>query len=129
MAKSKHPVRKKVSAVKLRRTLRSTGKEILANPVVRKIFAAYLVHIAAGLVRKEATNGSPSRRGTASISAAGNLGRANSLTIGQVADTLVGYWAKNKSSKKRAKPLTGHTKAAKKKVKPDGGESVEMHIH
>ena len=129
MARTKHRVRKKTAAVKVRRTLRSTGKEILASPVVREIFAAYLVHIAAGLVRKEATNGSPSRRGTASIGAAGNSGRPNSLTIGQVADTLVGYWAKNKSSKKTAKPLTGRTKAVKKKVKPDGRQSVETHIH
>ena len=129
MAGNKHRVPKKIAAVKVRRTLRSTGKEIFASPVVREIFAAYLVHIAAGLVRNEATKGSPSRRGTASVGAAGNLGRPNSLTIGQVADTLVGYWAKNKSSKKTTRTLTGRTKVVKKRVKPDGPESAETRIY
>ena len=129
MARNKNRVPKKIAAVKVRRTLRSTGKEILASPVVREIFAAYLVHIAAGLVRNEATKGSPSPRGTASVGAAGNLGRPNSLTIGQVADTLVGYWAKNKSSKKTTRTLTGRSKVIKKRVKTDGRESTETHIH
>ena len=129
MARNKNRVPKKIAAVKVRRTLRSTGKEILASPVVREIFAAYLVHFAAGLVRSEATKGSPSRRGTASVGATGNLGRPNSLTIGQVADTLVGYWVKNKSSKKTTKTLSGRTKVVKKKLKPDGRESVETLIH
>lgn len=127
MARSKHRVPKKIAAVKVRRTLRSTGKEIFASPVVREIFAAYLVHIAAGLVRNETTKGSPSRRGV-SVGTAGNLGRSNSLTVGQVADTLLGYWTKNKTSKKITKTLTGHTKVVKKRVKPDGRESAETRV-
>ena len=101
MARNKHRVPKKIAAVKIRRTLHSTGKEILASPVVREIFAAYLVHIAASLVRNEATKGSLSRSGTASVAAAGNSGRPNSLTIGQVADTLVGYWTKISLAKRQ----------------------------
>jgi hypothetical protein len=128
MARNKHHVPKKIAAVKIRRTLRSTGKEILASPVVREIFAAYLVHIAAGLVRNEATKGSLSRSGTASVAAAGRSGRPNSLTIGQVADTLVGYWTKDKSSKKTTKTLTGRAKVIKKRVKSDGRESTETRI-
>ena len=115
MARNKHRVPKKIAAVKIRRTLRSTGKEILASPVVREIFAAYLVHIAASLVRNEATKGSLSGSGTASVAAAGNSDRPNSLTIGQVADTLVGYWTKDKSSKMTTKTLTGRAKVHQEK--------------
>ncbi len=129
MARNKHRVPKKIAAVKVRRTLRSAAKEAFASPVVREIFAAYLVHIAAGLVRNEATKGSLSRRRTASVAAVGNLDRPNSLTIGQVADTLVGYWTKNKSSKKTTKPHASRIKVIKKRVKPDGRESAETHIH
>jgi|SRR5688572_14413086 len=126
MARNKHHVPKKITTGKARRTLRSTGKEILTSPVAREIFAACLVHIAAGLVRNEATKGVPSRRGPASVGAAGNLDSPNGLTIGQVADTLIGYWTKNQPIKKATKAPVGRTKVIKKK--PDGRASAEARI-
>jgi hypothetical protein len=129
MARNKHRVPKKVTSVQAARTLRSTGKKIFTSPVVREIFAACLVRIAAGLVRNEATKGAPSGRAPAGVGAAGNLGSPNNLTIGQVTDTLIGHRTKNQRIKKSTKAPAGRTKVIKKKIKPDGRASAEARIH
>jgi hypothetical protein len=61
MAKTKVSLPKSVAGVKIPKSIRKVGKDVLSHPMARVIIAEALVHAAAGLLRNQARAGSTVR--------------------------------------------------------------------
>ena len=62
MAKTKIALPKKVAGIRIPKTVRRIGKDVLSHPMGRVIIAEALVHAASGLIRNQAQPGSTTRQ-------------------------------------------------------------------
>ncbi len=125
MAKNKYRVPKRIAGVKVPKTLRSTAKDMFANPIARELLAAALVHAAATIVQNQSAKGSTTRQMFSDLGDAGmEAGKLGSVTIGQAVDSMLGYWNRTRSgsepvARRKKKPrisakAAGQQKAPKK---------------
>jgi hypothetical protein len=143
MAKNKYRVPKRIAGVKVPKTLRSTAKDMFANPIARDLLAAALVHAAATIVQNQSAKGSTTRQMFSDLGDAGmEAGKVGSMTIGQAVDSMLGYWnrtrsrgepvARRQNKLKASKASKASTKAAAqqkapKKNRKNGTEATAVH--
>jgi hypothetical protein len=118
--RSTYRLPRKIASVKLPSTVRTTARDVFANPLARELLAAALVQVAAMLVKGPAARGSAARRFASDLKDAGlQAEKFGSFTIGQAVDMLLGYATgtqpeKARSARRKARPAARRKSAARK---------------
>lgn len=138
MARAKMSMPKKLAGVKIPKTIRSIGKDVLRHPMGRVIIAEILVHAAAGLLRSQTRPGSTTRTlvedpsgslksvrsaGAEAANAVGTAASGTASTIAHAIDNLLAHIQERRSEAdggerpRKAKNARDHKAKAKGKGK------------
>ena len=135
MARAKMSMPKKLAGVKIPKTIRSIGKDVLRHPMGRVIIAEILVHAAAGLLRSQTRSGSTTRAlvedpagslqsvRSASAEAANAVGTAASGTASTIAHAIDNLLAHIHERRSEAEAVGGERPRKAKNAKDHKGKA------
>lgn len=135
MARAKISMPKRLAGVKIPKSIRRIGKDVLRHPMGRVIIAEILVQAAAGLLRSQAKAGSATRNvvgdlegsmksirsvGSEAADAAGTAASGAASTIAHAIDSLLGHIHERRSEMDGGERLKRAKNAKDRKAKIKG---------